>query len=141
VDPPPPVDAHVNSEPPHNCTTCALREEEEMQARGRIIRKAGKTIGVAVHGASFHVGDFALLRAEKGPARIVQLVGFYSGDPIWIKVQLLGRVSDLVDLLPADEPKDEVSLFTLSAARPTSFFASATCSLQTRWRMCRSRIC
>ena len=76
MDPPPPVDAHANSEPPHNCTTCALREEEEMQARGRIIRRAGTTIGVAVHGTTFHLGDFALLRAEKGPARMLQLVGF-----------------------------------------------------------------
>jgi len=121
VDPPPPVDADANSEPPHNCTTCALREEEEMQARGRIIRKAGTTIGVAVHGTTFHVGDFALLRAEKGPARIVQLVGFYSGDPIWIKVQLLGRLSDLADLLPADEPNDEVSLFYFVCC-PTHIF-------------------
>src|SRR5712691_9267337 len=75
VDSPPPVDAHANSEPPHNCTTCALREEE-MQLRGCIIRKAGTTIGVAVHGTTFHLGDFALLRAEKGPARMLQLVGF-----------------------------------------------------------------
>ena len=142
VDPPPPVDAHANSEPPHNCITCALREEEEMQARGRIIRKAGVIIGVAVRGTTFHVGDFALLRAEQGPARIVQLVGLYSGDPIWVKAQLLGRVSDLVDLLPSDEVKDEVSHFTSSAAQPSSFFfCSATCSLRTRWRMCRSRIC
>ena len=111
MDPPPPVDAHANPEPPHNCTTCVLREEEEMQARGRIIRKAGVITGVAVRGTTFHVGDFALLRAEQGPARIVQLVGFYSGDPIWVKAQLLGRVSDLVNLLPADEVKDEVSHF------------------------------
>jgi hypothetical protein len=34
----------------------------------------------------------------------------YSGDLIWVKVQLLGRVSDLMDLLPADELRDEVYL-------------------------------
>lgn len=122
MDPPPPVDAHAHPEPPHNCTTCVLHEEEEMQSRGRIIRKAGAIIGVAVRGTTFHVGDFALLRAEQGPARILQLVGFYSGDPIWVKAQLLGRVSDLVNLLPADEVKDEVSHFTSSATRSTSFF-------------------
>jgi hypothetical protein len=31
-----------------------------------------------------------------------------SGNPVWVSVQLLGRVSDLVDLLPADELRDEV---------------------------------
>ena len=110
VDPPPPVEAHAASEPPNNCTICARREEEEMQARGRVVRKGAAIIGVAVHGATFHVGDFALLRAEQGPARVVQIIGLYSGDPIWIKVQLLGRVSDVVNLLPDDELKDEVSL-------------------------------
>jgi hypothetical protein len=88
MDPPPPVDAHVNSEPPHKCTTCALHEEEEMQARGCIIRRVGKTIGVAILGTTFHVGDFALLHAEKGPARIMQLIIFYSGDP---SLDILGR--------------------------------------------------
>lgn len=139
VDPPPPADAHANSEPPHNCTTCALREEEDMQTRGRIIRKAGAIIGVAMHGMTFHVGDFALLRAEKGPARIVQVVGFYSGDPIWIKAQLLGRVSELVDLLPADELKDEVSLFTSSTLRPTLFFLLAPFVLYRRNAGCVAR--
>ena len=110
MDLPSTVDAHAASEPPHNCPICARHEEEEIQTRGRFIRKAGATIGVAVHGATFHVADFAFLRAEQGPARIVQLVGTYSGDPIWVNVQLLGRVSDLVDLLPADEPRDEVRL-------------------------------
>jgi hypothetical protein len=110
VDLPPPVDAHAASEPPNNCTICARHEEEEVQARGRFVRNGAAIIGVAVHGATFHVGDFALLRTEQGPARVVQIIGLYSGDPIWIKVQLLGRVSDLVDLLPDDELMDEVCL-------------------------------
>jgi DNA (cytosine-5)-methyltransferase 1 len=68
----------------------------------------GAVTGVAVNGVTFHVGDFVLLRAEQGPARIVQIIGLFSGNPVWVKVQLLGRVSDLVDLLPADELRDEV---------------------------------
>jgi DNA (cytosine-5)-methyltransferase 1 len=108
VDLPPPSDAHAASEPPHNCAICAQREEEEMQAQGRIIRRTGSVTGVAVHGATFHVGDFALLRAEEGPARIGQITGLFSRSPVWIRVQLLGRVSDLVDFLPADELRDEV---------------------------------
>jgi DNA (cytosine-5)-methyltransferase 1 len=108
VDLPIPSDAYAASEPPHNCAICAQREEVEMQAQGRIIRRAGSVTGVAVHGATFHVGDYALLRAEEGPARIGQITGFFSGSPVWIRVQLLGRVSDLVDLLPADELRDEV---------------------------------
>ena len=139
VDPPPPVEAHATLEPPHNCTTCALREEEDMQTRGRIIRKAGAIIGVAIHGATFHVGDFALLRAEKGPARIVQVVGFYSGDPIWIKAQLLGRVSEFVDLLPADELKDEVSLFTSSTSPTHILFLLAPFVLHRRDAGCAAR--
>jgi hypothetical protein len=67
----------------------------------------GVVTGVAVNGATFHVGDFVFLRAEQGPARIVQITGLFSGNPVWVKVQLLGRVSDLVDL-PADELRDEV---------------------------------
>jgi hypothetical protein len=59
----PPVDAHAAADPPHNCAICVRREEEEMHARGCIIRKAG----IVVHGATFHVGDFALVRAEQGP--------------------------------------------------------------------------
>lgn len=108
VDLPPPVDAHAALEPPNNCTICARREEEGIQARGRFVRNGAAIIGVAVHGATYHVGDFVLLRAEQGPARVVQIIGLYSGDPIWIKVQLLGRVSDLMDLLPDDELMDEV---------------------------------
>jgi DNA (cytosine-5)-methyltransferase 1 len=108
VDLPPPSDAHAASEPPNNCAICAQREEEEMQTHGRIIRRTGSVTGVAIHGATFHVGDFALLRAEEGPARIGQITGLFSGSPVWIRVQLLGRLSDLVDLLPADELRDEV---------------------------------
>jgi DNA (cytosine-5)-methyltransferase 1 len=108
VDLPPPIDAHAASDPPHNCAICAQREEEDMQAQGRIIRRTGSVIGVAVRGATFHVGDFVLLRAEQGPARIVQIIGLLSGNPVEIRVQLLGRVSNLVDLLPADELRDEV---------------------------------
>lgn len=110
VDLPSPSDAHAASEPPNNCTICAQREEEEMQAHGRIIRRTGSVTGVAVRGATYHVGDFALLRAEEGPARIGQIIGLSSGSPIWIRVQLLGRLSDLVDLLPADELRDEVRI-------------------------------
>jgi DNA (cytosine-5)-methyltransferase 1 len=138
VDLPPPSDAHAASEPPHNCAICVQREEEEMQAQGRIIRRTGSVTGVAVHGATFHVGDFALLRAEEGPARIGQITGLFSGSPVWIKVQLLGRVSDLVDLLPADELQDEVRFFLipphLTAQFTYSFFPSTSVICSSRMR-------
>jgi len=136
-----PAYTHLALDPPHNCSVCARREEEEIQAHGRIVRVAGAVSGVSIYGSTFHVGDFALLRAEQGPARIVQLIGLYSGDPVWVKVQLLGRVSDLVDLLPADELRDEVllSLFLYRLALSFSF-ASATCSSQMRPRTCRLTI-
>ena len=110
VDLPPPVDPHAASDPPHNCTSCAQREEKEVQAEDRIIRRTGSVTGVAIHGETYHAGDFVLLRAEQGPARIAQVIGLLSGSPVWIRVQLLGRISDLADLLPADELKDEVRL-------------------------------
>ncbi|KAF8262785.1 S-adenosyl-L-methionine-dependent methyltransferase [Lactarius quietus] len=102
---PPPTD------PPHNCAVCARREEEQIEAHGRVVRRAGGVIGVAVHGTTFHIGDFALVRAEAGPSRIAQLVGVFSSDPVWVKLQLLGRVSDLADILPPDELRDERHLF------------------------------
>jgi len=105
LDLPPPVDPHAASDPPHNCTVCAQRE---IQAEGRIIRRTGSVTGVAIHGTTFHAGDFVLLRAEQGPARIAQIIGLLSGSPVWIRVQLLGRVSDLLNLLPDNELRDEV---------------------------------
>jgi hypothetical protein len=95
----------------HNCAVCARREEEQIEGHGRIVRRdAGNVVGVAVHGTTFHIGDYALVRAEAGPSRIAQLVGVFSSDPVWVKLQLLGRVSDLADLLPPDELRDEVRL-------------------------------
>lgn len=123
VDLPPPVDPHAASDPPHNCTGCAQREEKEILAEGRIIRRIGSVTGVAVHGATFHAGDFVLLRAEQGPARIAQIIGLLSGSPVWIRVQLLGRMSDLENLLPGDELKDEVRFSTLDqSGTQTSHF-------------------
>jgi DNA (cytosine-5)-methyltransferase 1 len=121
TDPPPPNDSYAAADPPHNCAICARREEEETQARGRIVRKAGVVSGVAIHGATFHVGDFALVRAEQGPSHIAQFIGMYSGDPVWVKMQLLGRVSDLADLLPPDELRDEVC-FSHVLCPETNFF-------------------
>jgi hypothetical protein len=126
----PPVDANVMPGTPHNCAICARREEEAIQVHGRIIRRAGAATGVAIHGATLHVGDFALLRAEQGPARIVQIIGLYSGDPMLIRVQLLGRVSDLPDWVPASELRDEVCCFGFlysptELTSPSSLLASS----------------
>ncbi|KAI0296343.1 S-adenosyl-L-methionine-dependent methyltransferase [Multifurca ochricompacta] len=92
TNPSPPVDSRVTgaARPPHNCTTCACKEEEERQAHGRILRRPGD---------------------GSGPARVVQIVGIYSGDPVWIRARFLGRVSDLADLLPSNELRDERHLF------------------------------
>ncbi|KAH8997167.1 S-adenosyl-L-methionine-dependent methyltransferase [Lactarius hatsudake] len=106
-----PLPTPPHADPPYNCTVCARREEEEIEAHGRVVRRAGGVAGVAVHGTTFHVGDFALVRAEEGPSRIAQLVGVFTSDPVWVKLQLLGRVSDLADLLPPDELCDERHLF------------------------------
>ena len=58
-------------------------------------------------------------------------------------MQLLGRVSDLADLLPPDELRDEVC-FSHVLCPETYFFSflfSATCSSQTRLEKCRSTTC
>lgn len=143
TDPPPPNVSYATADPPDNCAICACREEEEMQARGRIVRKAGLVSGVAIHGSTFHMGDFALVRAEQGPSHIAQFIGMYSGDPIWVKMQFLGRVSDLAYLLPPDELRDEVC-FPRVLCRKTYFFPilfSATCSSRTKLRKYHSMTC
>ena len=122
-----PLPAPPPTDPPFNCTVCARREEEEIQAHGRVVRRGGGVAGVSVHGTTFHIGDFALVRAEEGPSRIAQLVGVFKNDPVWVKLQLLGRVSDLGDLLPSDELRDEVRLLPLSACLPL-LFLSAWCA-------------
>jgi hypothetical protein len=140
-----PLPAPPPTDPPYNCTVCAHREEKEIQAHGRIVRRAGGVAGVSVHGTTFHIGDFALVRAEAGPSRVAQLVGVFTNDPVWVRLQLLGRVSDLADLLPPDELRDEVRFYPFAP-----FFAkclvcahacSAICSSRTSSRRRRSSIC
>jgi hypothetical protein len=67
------------------------------------------------------MSDFALMCTEQGPAHIAQLVGMYSGNPVWVKVQLLGHVLDLADLLPSNQLRDEVC-FPLIIYCKTYFF-------------------
>ena len=50
------------SEPPHNCAIYMQHEEEEMRAQGHVMHRTGSVTSVAIH--AFHIGDFALLRAE-----------------------------------------------------------------------------
>ncbi|KAI9429370.1 hypothetical protein BJY52DRAFT_1345301 [Lactarius psammicola] len=98
-----PLPSPPHTDPPYNCTVCARHEEEEIEAHGRIVRRAGGVTGVAVHGTTFHVGDYALVRAEEGPSRIAQLVGVFTSDPVWVKLQLLGRLRDERHLFFTDE--------------------------------------
>ena len=129
------------TEPPYNCTVCARHEEEQIEAHGRTVRRDGGVVGVAVHGTTFHIGDYALVRAEAGPSRIAQLVGVFSNDPVWVKLQLLGRVSDLADLLPPDELRDEVRFFfwLLSCVSEWTVRHSTICSSRTSSRRYLSR--
>ena len=106
VDLPPPIDPDAASNPPHNRTMICAQRKEEMQMQGRILHRIGTVSGVAVNGATFHVGDFVLLRAEQEPAQIVQMACF-SGNLVWVKVNYLGA-GRIVDLLPADELRDKV---------------------------------
>ena len=56
--------AHAAKDPPHNCTICARRGEEEMRAHGRIMPDTLAVTGVAVHKLTFHVGLYCVHRAR-----------------------------------------------------------------------------
>jgi DNA (cytosine-5)-methyltransferase 1 len=96
--------------PPDNCPVCLLVSGKDYQSFGQKL-----PTGVAYHGVNFHIYDFALIRANKGPCHIGYIIDISIPGksqrhlPITIVVKLLGRVSSLAGILPRNIVKDEVS--------------------------------
>jgi hypothetical protein len=115
-----------------------------MQAHGRIIHRTGAVTGFVVHGSTFYVGDFALVRAEQGPARIAQLRGLYSCDPIRVRVQLLGACVGSCGLATTRRAQGRALFFLRCLPHSLlffSFFVIVTCSSRTRPRVYHSMMC
>jgi DNA (cytosine-5)-methyltransferase 1 len=106
--------------PPDNCPVCLLHEQRDQESYGRKLLD-----GVAYDGQSYHLDDFVLFRAESGPAHIGYITNILfpvkatSRAPTVVTVKRVGRVSDLVGVLPSSVIKDEVSV-------PPHFPASTT---------------
>lgn len=70
--------------------------------------------GVAYHGHTYHLNDFFLYQATTGPANIGCITKITapakdaSPTNTVLTVRPVGRVSELGNILPADEIKDEV---------------------------------
>lgn len=104
--------------PPDNCSVCPLLEEIEMQKEAMQLKdNTGKINGLAFAGVSYHLEDFVLYRAEKGPANIgyITQIAFPTRTRNIAKVTMrkVGRISDLRNVLPPEIQKDEVSKIVL----------------------------
>ncbi|KAH9486450.1 DNA (cytosine-5)-methyltransferase 1 [Psilocybe cubensis] len=103
--------------PPDNCPVCPLLEEIDMQKTVMPLKdNAGNINGLAFAGVSYHLEDFVLYRAEKGPANIgyITQIVFPSRmrDTAKVTMRKVGRISDLDDeVLPEGVLRDERHLF------------------------------
>ena len=90
--------------PPDNCSVCLLQEQRSLDEVSMVLQG-----GVAWHGASYHVHDFVMLKANKGPCHIGQIKSINVPDRATaiISVRLLGRVSTM-ETRPESVDKDEV---------------------------------
>ncbi|KAH9033644.1 hypothetical protein EDB85DRAFT_2144869 [Lactarius pseudohatsudake] len=82
-----PLPTPLHADPPYNCTICARREEEEIEAHARVVRCAGGVAGVAVHSTMFHVVPQVALSFE--------VLGSDDGDDVGGDVGVDGMEIDL----------------------------------------------
>jgi DNA (cytosine-5)-methyltransferase 1 len=98
-------------QPPDNCPVCLLVEHKAEESYVRRLPR-----GVAFQGRTYHLSDFVLIRAEKGPCTIGYITNFkYPGKAqrqtmAIVTVRLLGRING-IGVLPGDVLKDEVSTY------------------------------
>lgn len=95
--------------PPDNCSVCLLQEQRNLDEVPSIL-PSGK--GVTWHGGCYHVHDFILLKADKGPCQVGQIrsIDVPNRKPATITVRLLGRISQM-ERRPDNVDKDEVGTF------------------------------
>ncbi|KAF9814898.1 hypothetical protein IEO21_04842 [Rhodonia placenta] len=95
---------------PQNCPVCLLSQAHADEDDCRSVKD-----GIAYHGATYHVHDFALLAngSHEGPAIVVQILDIGSGSrgSEVLTVRLLGRISGIISICPNNMIKDEQHLF------------------------------
>ena len=115
--------------PPDNCLSCLLLVTRDSEEHPQIY---GSTL--TLNGSAYHSGDFVLMRRLEteehgsGPASIGQILALHSArGSARVTIQLLGRISDIIEKCPKNVVKDEVrirlglgSVLTLGEA--TSFY-------------------
>ncbi|KAF8913180.1 S-adenosyl-L-methionine-dependent methyltransferase [Gymnopilus junonius] len=100
--------------PPNNCSVCPLVEIRDLEIEARELKDDfGILNGVAFAGTRYHLEDFVLYRAEKGPANIGYVISieFSKKRPVRVTMRKVGRIADLGDVLPENVVKDERHLF------------------------------
>lgn len=120
--------SHTNSAPPlDHCPSCVIMEEDiqrmqwQFESRRPKNNDKGKerpneTPGIIFNGKAYHVFDFILYRAEKGPSHIGQIIDMQAPPrstgrtSMNLKVKKVGRIWDLVEKVvdPEEAIKDEV---------------------------------
>ncbi|EMD32847.1 hypothetical protein CERSUDRAFT_99217 [Gelatoporia subvermispora B] len=110
------------SHPPENCPVCLFRTQKQQDQGGRVIPR-----GIVWRNTPYHVGDFALIRADDGPGEIVQVEDIAAQGSRDVRkfvaqltVRLLGRMSDHMQICPGTVLKDERHLFLTDMRREIS---------------------
>ena len=97
-----------DGDPPNNCPVCLLVQQQESYV-SRLPN------GLVYLGINFHIHDFVLIQADKGPSHVGHIMDIrfpgksYRRRSPKITVKLLGRISSLGRALPLNIVKDEVS--------------------------------
>ncbi|KAF8167566.1 hypothetical protein B0H34DRAFT_792278 [Crassisporium funariophilum] len=107
------LDLSATQDPPHNCPACMLDAQREVETDVRELRdEHGHKHGVAYGATNFHLEDFVLYRADKGPADIGYITGIaLSTKPPSVTVRKVGRISSLASIMPAKMLRDERHLY------------------------------
>ncbi|KAF9444348.1 S-adenosyl-L-methionine-dependent methyltransferase [Macrolepiota fuliginosa MF-IS2] len=106
------------------CPSCVATEEDnhklqwQYESRPHTNHKGKENVGIVFGGKTYHIFDFVLYRAEKGPSHIGQIIDMQvprgaSRTTISLKVQKVGRIWDLVGTTMGlgEEIKDERHVF------------------------------
>lgn len=91
-------------------------QHESKKSSNSIKGKEQEDQGIVFNGKAYHIFDFVLYRAEKGPSHIGQIIDMQfpprstSRTSMNLKVKKVGRIWDLVGKIvdPDEEMKDEV---------------------------------
>jgi DNA (cytosine-5)-methyltransferase 1 len=112
-----------STKPPDNCPVCLLSAQRDREEDARLLSS-----GIAWHGVNYHIHDFAMTKAERGPCYIGQIIHIRfrtKFGPI-VKVKLLGRVGS-IKARPEDVTKDEVRYFCDCQCSTVSDVMLASC--------------